>query len=182
LPRSSSDAIDQSSAFERNLGGGISSCDGTRAIFVFNRGTETSTVLTGIDAVAKAHGNFKRAETWPHESGVRYVLHSSGDKNRELVLTVLVFHVRYSGTVMPDARVDGEWQVTLEPAVRWSNLTGGNQPKADIRPETPNGNSRLIKVSCRIRSERPLRLFSDVQWAPARTAATHQRSGTRLTK
>jgi len=130
LPRSSSDAIDQSSAFERNLGSGISSCDGTTAIFVFNRGTETLTVLTGIDAVAKAHGNFKRAETWPHESGVRYVLHSSGDKNRELVLTALVFHVRYSGTVMPDARVDGEWQVTPEPAVRWSNLTGGNQPMA----------------------------------------------------
>jgi hypothetical protein len=35
---------------------------------------------------------------------------------------------------MPDARVDGEWQVTLEPAVRWSNLTGGNQPEADSRP------------------------------------------------
>ena len=69
-----------------------------------------------------------RAETWPHESGVRDVLHSSGDKNRELVLTVLVFHVRYSGTVMPDARVDGEWQETPEPAVQWSNLTGGNQP------------------------------------------------------
>lgn len=67
--------------------------DGKTAILVFNRGTETSTVLTGIDAVAKAHGNFKRALTWPHESGVRYVLHSSGDKNRELVLTVLVFHV-----------------------------------------------------------------------------------------
>ena len=93
VPRSSSDAIDRSSAFERNLGSGISSCDGPTAIFVFNRGTETSTVLTGIDAVAKAHGNFKRAVTWPHESGVRYVLHTSGDKNRELVLTVLVFHV-----------------------------------------------------------------------------------------
>jgi hypothetical protein len=67
--------------------------DGKTAILVFNRGTETSTVLTGIDAVAKAHGNFKRAVTWPHESGFRYVLHNSGDKNRELILTVLVFHV-----------------------------------------------------------------------------------------
>jgi hypothetical protein len=67
--------------------------DSKTAILVFNRGTETSTVLTGIDAVAKAHGNFKRVVTWPHESGFRYVLHSSGDKNRELVLTVLVFHV-----------------------------------------------------------------------------------------
>ncbi|MGE8495848.1 MULTISPECIES: hypothetical protein [Comamonas] len=35
--------------------------DRKTAILVFNRGTETSTVLTGIDTVAKAHGNFKRA-------------------------------------------------------------------------------------------------------------------------
>lgn len=67
--------------------------DSKTAILVFNRGTETSTVLTGIDAVVKAHGNFKRVVTWPHDSGFRYALHSSGDKNRELVLTVLVFHV-----------------------------------------------------------------------------------------
>jgi len=67
--------------------------DGKTAILVFNRGAETSTVLTGIDAVAKAHGNFKPAVTWPQESDVRYALHSGGDKNRELVLTVLVFHV-----------------------------------------------------------------------------------------
>ncbi|MCC7225326.1 MAG: hypothetical protein IT507_01390 [Burkholderiaceae bacterium] len=78
-----------------------------------------------------------RAETWPHESGVRDVLHSSSDKNRELVLTVLVFHVRYSETVMPDARVDGEWQETPEPAVRWSNLTGGNQPAAVVADHSP---------------------------------------------
>ena len=49
--------------------------------------------VTGIDTVAKAHANFKRAVTWPHESGFRYVFHSSGDKNRELTMTVLVFHV-----------------------------------------------------------------------------------------
>lgn len=67
--------------------------DGKTAILVFNRGTDTSTVLTGIDATVKAHGNFKRAVAWPHESGFRYVLHSNGDKNRELILTVLVFHV-----------------------------------------------------------------------------------------
>lgn len=67
--------------------------DGKAAILVFNRGVETSTVLTGIDTVAKGHANFKRAATWPHESGFRYVLYSNGDKNRELILTVLVFHV-----------------------------------------------------------------------------------------
>lgn len=67
--------------------------DGKTAILVFNRGTETSTVLTGIDNVAKAHANFKRGVEWSHESGIRYVFHSNGDKSRELILTVLVFHV-----------------------------------------------------------------------------------------
>jgi hypothetical protein len=67
--------------------------DSKTAILVFNRGTETSKVLTGVDAVVKGHANFKRALGWPHESGFRYVLHANGDANRELILTVLVFHV-----------------------------------------------------------------------------------------
>jgi len=67
--------------------------DSKTAVLVFNRGTETSTVLAGIDSVVKGHGNFKRAVVWPHESGFRYVLHANGDKNRELILTVLLFHV-----------------------------------------------------------------------------------------
>jgi hypothetical protein len=67
--------------------------DSKTAILVFNRGTETSTVLAGIDATAKAHANFKRAVQWPHESGFRYVFHANGDINRELILTLLVFHV-----------------------------------------------------------------------------------------
>jgi hypothetical protein len=50
-------------------------------------------VLEGVDATAKAHGNFKRAVEWPHESGFRYVFHANGDVNRELIVTVLVFHV-----------------------------------------------------------------------------------------
>jgi hypothetical protein len=67
--------------------------DSKTAILVFNRGTETSTVLNGIESVVRAHANFKRAVTWAHEAGFRYVLHANGDANRELVLTVLVFHV-----------------------------------------------------------------------------------------
>ena len=63
------------------------------AILVFNRGTDTMTVLSGIDATVKAHGNFNRAVTWPHESGFRYVLRSRDDASRELILTALVFHV-----------------------------------------------------------------------------------------
>ncbi|OWO82071.1 hypothetical protein B5C26_10725 [Photorhabdus luminescens] len=67
--------------------------DGKSAILVFNRGTDTSTVLTGIDNTVKSHSNFKRVVNWPHESGFRYILHSNGDVNREIILTVLVFHV-----------------------------------------------------------------------------------------
>ena len=67
--------------------------DSKTAILVFNRGTDTSIVLSGVDATVRAHANFKRPVDWPHESGFRYVLHSKGDTNRELILTVLVFHV-----------------------------------------------------------------------------------------
>lgn len=85
-PKAFGEAIDQ-------LLGYATWRDSKTAILVFNRGVETSTVLSGIDGVAKYHGNFKRTVNWPHESGFRYVFHSSGDKNRELILTVLVFHV-----------------------------------------------------------------------------------------
>lgn len=67
--------------------------DGKLVVLVFNRGTDTSTVRAGIDATVKAHGNFKRAVNWAHESGFRYVFHSNGDANREMILTVLIFHV-----------------------------------------------------------------------------------------
>jgi hypothetical protein len=67
--------------------------DGKAVVLVFNRGTDTSTVLSGIDSTAKAHGNFKRSMNWPHEGGFRYIFHSNGDANREITLTVLVFHV-----------------------------------------------------------------------------------------
>jgi hypothetical protein len=85
-PKAFGEAIDQ-------LLGYATWRDGKTAILVFNRGTETTTVLAGIETTAKGHVNFKRAVTWPHESGFRYVFHANGDKSRELMLTVLVFHV-----------------------------------------------------------------------------------------
>lgn len=85
-PKAFGEAIDQ-------LLGYATWRDSKTAIIVFNRNTETSTVLSGIANVAKVHANFKRAIDWPHESGLRYVMHSNGDKYRELILTVLVFHV-----------------------------------------------------------------------------------------
>lgn len=85
-PKAFGEAIDQ-------LLGYATWRDGKAAILVFNRGVDTTTVLAGIDATAKAHGSFKRKVNWPHESGFRYVLSSKGDANREIILTVLVFHV-----------------------------------------------------------------------------------------
>jgi len=85
-PKAFAEAIDQ-------LLGYATWRDSKTAILVFNRGTEISTVLNGIDPVAKGHPNFKRVVAWPHESGFRYVLHANADTNRELILTVLVFHV-----------------------------------------------------------------------------------------
>jgi len=85
-PKAFTDAIDQ-------LLGYATWRDGKTVILVFNRGTDTSTVLSGIDTTVKAHGNFKRTVTWPHDSGFRYILRSKDDANRELILTVLAFHV-----------------------------------------------------------------------------------------
>jgi hypothetical protein len=85
-PKAFGEAIDQ-------LLGYATWRDGKTAILVFNRGVETSTVLAGIDGVTKTHSNFKRTVEWRHESGFRYVFHSNGDKNREVIVSVLVFHV-----------------------------------------------------------------------------------------
>jgi hypothetical protein len=67
--------------------------DTKTAILVFNRGTGLSTVLAGISNETEKHPNFKRRLNWNHETGLRYVLHQTGDPNRELTLTILVFDV-----------------------------------------------------------------------------------------
>jgi hypothetical protein len=85
-PKGFNDAIDQ-------LLGYTTWRDSKTAILVFVRGTDPSKVLSGINVTVKAHANYKRPVAWPHESGFRYVLHSKGDINRELILTVLVFYV-----------------------------------------------------------------------------------------
>lgn len=67
--------------------------DTRAAILLFNRETSLSTVIAGAKDRTGAHPNFKRWESWRHESGFRCVLHHPGDRNRELVLTVLAFDV-----------------------------------------------------------------------------------------
>ena len=67
--------------------------DTKTAILVFNRETATSTVLDGVAKRAAAHSNYKRQLDYKHESGFRYAFHQNGDRNRELLLTVLVFDI-----------------------------------------------------------------------------------------
>ena len=85
-PKAFSEAIDQ-------LLGYATWRDTKTVILVFNRGTDTSTVISGVNTTSTKHSNFKRSIDWPHESGFRYMFHANGDVNRELMLTVLVFHV-----------------------------------------------------------------------------------------
>lgn len=85
-PKSFSEAIDQLLSYATWR-------DSKAAILLFNRGVDTSKVLKSIDATTRAHANFKRELNWPHESGFRYIVHAVDDANREITVTVLVFHV-----------------------------------------------------------------------------------------
>lgn len=67
--------------------------DTKTALLIFNRDRNLTTVLGKIPEVVKAHVNFKRELEYKSETGLRFVLHHRDDKNRELILTVLVFEV-----------------------------------------------------------------------------------------
>jgi hypothetical protein len=67
--------------------------DTKTAILIFNRNRDTSKVLAEIKAATEAHPNYKRSVSWSHESGYRFVMHHPSDKNRELIMTVLVFDI-----------------------------------------------------------------------------------------
>jgi hypothetical protein len=67
--------------------------DTKTAILIFNRDTTMTTVLDSVKAETEKHANYKRTLDWKHETGFRYVFHQNDDKNRELILTVLVFDI-----------------------------------------------------------------------------------------
>ena len=73
--------------------GYISWRDTKTAILVFNRNREFSKVVEQVPNVVQQYKNFKRQSEYKHETGYRFVLHQEGDKNRELILTVLLFDV-----------------------------------------------------------------------------------------
>ena len=85
-PKSLKDAIDQILNY-------ASWRDTKTALLVFNRGKNFSRILAQIPEVVKAHPNFKRALSYPSETGFRYILHHRDDPNRELILTILAFEV-----------------------------------------------------------------------------------------
>lgn len=70
--------------------------DTKTAIILFNRNKELSGVLKSIPDAVKSHPNYKRDKEYPSETGFRYVLHHKDDKNRELLLTIMVFDVPQS--------------------------------------------------------------------------------------
>lgn len=67
--------------------------DTKTAIIVFNRNQDTSKVLNEIQVTTEAHVHYKRTLPWPSDSGSRFVMHHPSDRNRELIMTVLVFDI-----------------------------------------------------------------------------------------
>jgi hypothetical protein len=67
--------------------------DTKTAIILFNRNKNLSAVLAKIPEAVKSHPNFKRQLNYPNETGFRFNIHQRDDKNREIILTVLVFDV-----------------------------------------------------------------------------------------
>lgn len=85
-PKSLTEKIDQ-------LLGYVSWRDTKTAILVFNRKKDFSKVVEQVPDVVMQHKNVKRQIDYKHETGYRFILHHKGDKNRELLLTTLLFDV-----------------------------------------------------------------------------------------
>jgi hypothetical protein len=67
--------------------------DTKTAVLIFNRNQNFTEVLRKLEESTPKHPNFKRLIAKLDESSFRYVFHQPEDKNREVVLTVLVFNV-----------------------------------------------------------------------------------------
>jgi len=85
-PKGLTETIDQ-------LLGYLSWRDTKAAILLFNRNRDLTRVLMQIPGIIEDHACFKRAVDLRHETDFRYVLHQPGDRNRQVILTILVFDV-----------------------------------------------------------------------------------------
>jgi hypothetical protein len=63
------------------------------AVIVFSRNKDFSNVVCSMDQTAKEHPNFKRDLGKRSETSFRYVFAHRDDKNRELTMTAMAFHV-----------------------------------------------------------------------------------------
>jgi len=67
--------------------------DTKAALLVFNRNRSMTAVLHKVKAALEAHSHFKRFEPYASETGFRCHIAQKNDSAREVLLTVLVFHV-----------------------------------------------------------------------------------------
>jgi len=67
--------------------------DTRTAILLFNRTKDLTKVVEQVPNAVEGHPNYIRTLEYSPETGNRFVLHHRDDKDRELVLTVLVFEV-----------------------------------------------------------------------------------------
>lgn len=67
--------------------------DTKAAVILFNRNKDFSAVLIQISDAISSHQNFKRQLDYSSETAFRFVFSQNNDKNREVIVTVLVFDV-----------------------------------------------------------------------------------------
>jgi hypothetical protein len=63
------------------------------AILIFNRDGNLKTILEKIPQLVKSHPFYKRTIKIDGETKFRYVLHVPNDRNREVILTIMVFDI-----------------------------------------------------------------------------------------
>lgn len=67
--------------------------DTKTAILLFNKNKEFSKVVGQVQEIVKKHDNFVKEIKFESETGFRFVLHHKDDKNREFILTILLFNI-----------------------------------------------------------------------------------------
>ena len=67
--------------------------DTKTAILIFNRNKNLTDVLAQIPDIFKKHPNYKKQLEYNSETGFRFVFHHNDDKNRDIIITALVFEV-----------------------------------------------------------------------------------------
>jgi hypothetical protein len=67
--------------------------DTKTALLIFNRNKNLTDVLNKIPDTVKSHVNFVSEEPYESETGFRYKFHHNNDKERDILITVLVFDI-----------------------------------------------------------------------------------------